>query len=882
MLSAKLIKGDVVELNTQQSDRAAGVLLATAAGDALGAGYEFAHLSADTAIGMTGGGSLNWAPGEWTDDTAMAIAIAEVAATGTDIGHGAGLDGVAAQFVRWFESNPAGIGKQTRAVLSQRPGSADAMTARAQAITGRKGGNGSLMRTAPVALAYLDNPEQCIDAAARIASLTHDDERAVQACQLWTYAIRHAVLHGTFDGVRGYLSIAPADVAEFWGPLLDQAEHGSPEDFANNGWVVHALQTAWWAITTTDAGDARHLQLALEAAVRAGGDTDTTAAIAGGLLGARWGSSAVPARWRRILHGWPGYTATDLVRLAVKTVNGGADVDGIDRRPDEEGQNSSDALEIASSTTLVEVTPGVAVVFGEVPEGLELISLDLVPSFDRTQLFTALCSLGNVGTVVGNIAEAASSVQGLFRVNDATLSLLKGGGQMAGKDGAKLGAILQNGKVVAQARFIPVSMTAATAIAAIGPAVAMIALQMQLGEISGLARTNIALTTQTLKTIRNEQWAKLEGLAEAVDEALQEAHELDTITDSVWEPIAPSGPLIRKEMNQYRKNVDGHIQEIRKLDGRALRHYLESNAEAIVFDTHALFSSLKTYADYQAIRAALARTRSTNNESEAQLADLIARDLPAEIDESLREIRQLTASLVRELRIIAELPDRATAPLTRKRKDTKASQLTCKQLLDAIEPLANKLHPAIEIPAVPETVCAPEGLDLDPYLRVLRWFLEDGETLRSVAFPYEAGPHNLTGVVPAILAKRVDATWDALAPGKAGAVVEKLTSSTFMAVTNRRIVTATPKTLLRRGELGSIYSLDEVRYVRPRSNHVAGVRPTIGIATDRRDVQWMFPTEADPEHIDNLAAVISDGASVTTRTPAAIDESAARGTTVGS
>ncbi len=871
-----------MELTTQQSDRAAGVLLATAAGDALGAGYEFAHLSADAAIGMTGGGSLNWAPGEWTDDTAMAIAIAEVAATGTDIGHGAGLDGVAAQFVRWFESNPAGIGKQTRAVLSQRSGSADAMTARARAITGRKGGNGSLMRTAPVALAFLDNPEQCIDAAARIASLTHDDERAVQACQLWTYAIRHAVLHGTFDGVRGYLSIAPADVAEFWGSLLDQAEHGSPEDFANNGWVVHALQTAWWAITTTDGIDARHLQLALEAAVRAGGDTDTTAAIAGGLLGARWGASAVPARWRRILHGWPGYTATDLVRLAVKTANGGADDDVVDMRSDEEGQNSSDALEIAPSTTLVEVTPGVAVVFGEVPEGLELISLDLVPSFDRTQLSTALGSLASMGTVVGNVAEAASSVQGLFRVNDATLSLLKGGGQMAGKDGALLGAIFQNGQLLGQARFIPVSMTAAAAVAAIGPAVAMIALQMQLGEISGLVRTNIALTTQVLKTIRNEQWAELEGLAEAVDEAIKEARALDTVTDSVWEPIASSGPIIRKELKLYRKNVAGHIQEVGRLDGRGLRHYLESNAEAIVFDTHALLSSLKTYAEYQAIRAALARTRSADNESEAQLFDRIVRKLPAEIEESLREIRLLTESLVRELRIIAELPGRATVPLTKRRKDAKETRLTCKQLLDAIEPLANTLHPAAEMPAVPETLCVPDGLDLEPYLLVLRWFLEDGETLRSVAFPYETGAHNLTGVIPALLAKRVDATWDALAPGKAGAVVEKLASSTFVAVTDRRIVTATPSTLLRLGELGSEYPLDEVRYVRPRPKHGAGVRPTVGIATDRRDVQWMFPADADPEHIDNLAAVISDGASVTTRTPAAIVESAARGTTVGS
>lgn len=544
--------------------------------------------------------------------------------------------------------------------------------------------------------------------------------------------------------------------------------------------------------------------------------------------------------------------------------------EAIGGQAEEDGQIRSDALELAMSTTLVEVTPGVAVVFGEVPDGLELISLDMVPSFDRAQLSTALGSLGNAGTIVGNVAEAVSSAQGLFRVNDATLSLLKSGGQMAAKDGAKLGAIFKNGELVAQARFIPASMTAATAIAAIGPAVAMIALQMQLGEISGLVRTNIQLTTQTLKAIRNEQWAELEGLAESVDEAVKETRELDAITDSVWEPIAPSRDKIRKQLKLYRKNVAGHVQELGKVEGRSRRQYLEANAEAIVFDTYALLSSLKTYAEYQAVRAALARTRSTNDESEAQLFDRIARNTPAEINESLSEIRSLTESLVRELRIIAELPGRATVPLTKKRKDAKASQLTCRQLLNAIEPLADMLQPAVEMPAVPATVCAPEGLDLDPYLHVLRWFLEDGEQLRSIAFPYETGAHNLAGVVPVLLAKRVDTAWDALAPGNAGAMAEILTSSTFVAVTDRRIVTATPKALLRRGELGTTYPLDEVKYVRPRTNHGERVRPTIGVTTERSDVQWMFPADADHESIDALVTVIADGASGRAEARAAI------------
>lgn len=562
--------------------------------------------------------------------------------------------------------------------------------------------------------------------------------------------------------------------------------------------------------------------------------------------------------------------------------DGSGSNDAVGGQAEGEGQIRSDALELAASTTLVEVTPGVAVAFGEVPDGLELISLDMLPSFDRAQLSTALGYLSSAGTIVGNAAAAISSAQGLFRVDDATLSLLKSGGQMAAKDGAKLGAIFKNGGLVAQARFIPISMTAATAITTIAPAVAMIALQMQLGEISGLIRSNIQLTTQTLKAIRNEQWAELEGLADAVDEAVKETRALDAITDSVWEPIAPSGPSIRKQLKLYRKNVAGHVQELEKLAGRARHQYLESNAEAIVFDTYALLSSLKTHAEYQVVRAALARTRSTKDESEAQLFDRIAQNTPVEIEESLAEIRSLTDSLVRELRIITELPGRATVPLTKKRKDQKASQLTCKQLLEAIEPLADRLQPAAELPAAPTTVCAPDGLDLDPYLHIIRWFLEDGEKLRSVAFPYEVGTHNFAGIVPAILARRVDSTWDALAPGGAGAIVEKFASSTFVAVTDRRIVTANPGNLLKRGEIGPIYSLDEVRHVRVRSHRGASVRPTMDIATEERDLHWMFPDSAVGEDIDNLAAALSEGRSPAVSAPPAIERLAAADSTVAS
>ncbi|MGA4669525.1 hypothetical protein ACPCG0_06960 [Propionibacteriaceae bacterium Y1923] len=490
------------------------------------------------------------------------------------------------------------------------------------------------------------------------------------------------------------------------------------------------------------------------------------------------------------------------------------------------------------------MSPGVAVVFGEVPDGMELIDLGVMPSFDRAQLSTVLGSIANLGTIGGNLANAATSAQGLYRVSDATFALLKSGGELATKDGAKLGAIFKNGDLVAQARFIPASVTAATAIAAIGPAVAMLALQMQLGEISGLVRTNIALTTQTLTAIRREQWSELEGLATAVESALHEARALGGVTETVWDPIAASDPMIRKHLDVYRKNVSGHIQAVGNLDGRARRQYLDHHAEAMVFDTHALLGSLKTYAGYQALRAAIARTRSADDEAEAGLFDRITRTTQEEIEATLKEIGQLTDSLVRELRIIAELPGRATLPLTRQRKDATVSQRTCAQILEAIEPLADMLHPAVSMPAVPDTVCAPEGVDLDPYLRVLRWFLEDGEELRGVAFGRAAGSFLAEAVVPAFLGRQVDAPW------------ESTSSSTFIAVTDGRLITAYAKALLRQGEVGDIHPLDEVTCRRPGTILPELVRPTIEVSTPRGEVEWRFPATADVATVDALASLI--------------------------
>jgi hypothetical protein len=170
--------------------------------------------------------------------------------------------------------------------------------------------------------------------ATAVSALTHPDPDCADACVLWCSGIRTAVLHGTFEGVRAGLDLLPADRREVWARRLDEAEAESPHHFTHNGWVVHAPQAAWSAITRTavpklnpseNSFPAQPFGLALEAAVRAGTDADTVAAIVDALLGARWGCSGIPLAWQQAVHGWPGLTGADLVRLAVRTARGGSD-----------------------------------------------------------------------------------------------------------------------------------------------------------------------------------------------------------------------------------------------------------------------------------------------------------------------------------------------------------------------------------------------------------------------------------------------------------------------------------------------------------------------------------------------------------------------------
>ncbi|WP_407841782.1 ADP-ribosylglycohydrolase family protein [Streptomyces sp. DSM 116496] len=302
-------------------DRAVGAVLGSAAGDALGAPYEFGPAGQLGARGeeMRGGGG--WDPGEATDDTQMAVLVG---ASLLECG-GLELPDVFDRFRRWAAGDPKDIGLQTEIVLTSGD-PWDLAAALHFQVNARAAGNGSLMRASTSAVYFAPaGRDATMDAARRIAALTHGDRAAWEGT-----AVLHELVRVALDGgdplgaLPATLEQVHLDHRERYARVLAPDWH---PDLATefNGAVWPCLGSAVWALRTT-TGFAQ----AVRAAVDLGGDTDTVAAVTGTLAGARYGAAAVPEAWTTPLHvPVPGYgdhvvDAAALRELARRLATAGA------------------------------------------------------------------------------------------------------------------------------------------------------------------------------------------------------------------------------------------------------------------------------------------------------------------------------------------------------------------------------------------------------------------------------------------------------------------------------------------------------------------------------------------------------------------------------
>lgn len=280
-----------------RAGRVAGAVIGSAVGDALGAPFEFGPAGVFSArfpegvSTLCGGGG--WDPGEATDDTQMAVLVGE------SLLEQGGLDlpDVFDRFRRWAAGEPKDIGLQTEDVLTNGEPWDLAASLHFQ-VNGRAAGNGSLMRATTSAVYFAPaGRARTMDAARRLAALTHGDRAAWEGTAVFHELVRVALAgDDPLAALPETLGEVHEDHRPRWAAVLAPGWHPAlATEF--NGAVWPCLGTALWALRTTDTFEA-----ALAAAVDVGGDTDTVAAVTGGLAGAVYGIDAVPDHWTGLLH----------------------------------------------------------------------------------------------------------------------------------------------------------------------------------------------------------------------------------------------------------------------------------------------------------------------------------------------------------------------------------------------------------------------------------------------------------------------------------------------------------------------------------------------------------------------------------------------------
>jgi len=231
----------------------------------------------------------------WDDDLAQAVILAEAILEHDTLRN----DDLAARLMLWFESNGRGMGSQTRAVISAlRQGMLPSEAARLvwERDGGQPAGNGAVMRCAPVAMRWARDRVKLLEETENSSRVTHHDPR----CSWSAFAVNLAVAEALTGRTASIDSIANTLETSDVGPhtlhaVRDVAGHSLQHlrlDGSAVGFTLKAMQAGLWCLEHS-----ADFEESLVAVIQAGGDTDTNGAVAGAILGALHGASAIPDRW---------------------------------------------------------------------------------------------------------------------------------------------------------------------------------------------------------------------------------------------------------------------------------------------------------------------------------------------------------------------------------------------------------------------------------------------------------------------------------------------------------------------------------------------------------------------------------------------------------
>jgi ADP-ribosyl-[dinitrogen reductase] hydrolase len=277
--------------HAQARDRAVGCFLGLAVGDAVGTSVEFKPRGDFPPLtDMIGGGPFSLKPGEWTDDTTMALCLAEsLLAKGT-------LDPLdfITRLRAWYEKGENtvpgrcfDIGNATRTAIERFIGDGNPS---AGSEDGDTAGNGSLVRLAPLAIYCAGDVKEARTMAKSQSRATHSAQECLEACELLMVQLLDAL-----SGADKEAAVRPRIMALTANLLFINGgdwKAKTRDEISSSGYVVHTLEAALWSVWQTD-----NFKDAVLTAANLGDDADSVAAVAGQLAGALYGASAIPGEW---------------------------------------------------------------------------------------------------------------------------------------------------------------------------------------------------------------------------------------------------------------------------------------------------------------------------------------------------------------------------------------------------------------------------------------------------------------------------------------------------------------------------------------------------------------------------------------------------------
>ncbi len=281
--------------STSKLNRAIGAFVGLAVGDAFGTTLEFSGRDQyPLHTEMLGGGPFGLQAGEWTDDTSMALCLADSLLAKGKFDAKDTMD----RYVRWWrkgENSSTGtcfdIGITISGSLARYEQSGDPWCGLTDPKTS---GNGSLMRLAPIPIFFHRDIDQAKAMAIAQSRTTHASAESTEACEYYSTLIVEAI-NGDSNNrlLRSRKSQASEKIQQI---VRGDWKHKTREQIESTGYVIHSLEAALWSIHSSNS-----FEEALVTAVNLAGDSDTVGAIAGQLAGALWSYEAIPSRWLQLL-----------------------------------------------------------------------------------------------------------------------------------------------------------------------------------------------------------------------------------------------------------------------------------------------------------------------------------------------------------------------------------------------------------------------------------------------------------------------------------------------------------------------------------------------------------------------------------------------------